>query len=170
MQREWEARPGLAAGGRATTMGAVASRPQPYFTPCCLIVHKRNRDCIVAKLVLARPMNELVLAMPYRNRQRVDHVSVSPSVLRHARQEGATAWVVRLDSEVKCYALRLDDVEKSGWLKPSDGAPEWFVPLSRFTEISWQDWPFVERLVRIDLDPQPEPAAVQLTLLPGFEG
>jgi hypothetical protein len=164
MLRENRARPVAATGGRAATMVAVANRPHAHFTPCCLIVRKRNRDCNVGKLVVARPMNRIVLAMPYRNRQRVDHVSVPPAVLRYARQEGATSWLVRLDSEGKCLALPLDRVENSGWLKPSDGAAEWFVPLSRFQPVAWQDWPFVKRLVRINLDPLPQPDAHQLVL------
>jgi hypothetical protein len=167
------ARPGLAGVGRAATMATVAvdrPRPHAHFTPCCLVVRKRGRDLTIAKLVLARPMNQIVLAMPYRDRQRVDHVSLPPAALRYARGEGATAWVVRLDPEAKCYSLPLAQVERCGWLKRSDGAPEWFVPLPRFTEIPWQDWPFVERVVRIDPDPQPEPAGHQLSLLPGFGG
>ncbi len=170
MHRIVTARPGAATGGRAAMGAVAANRPQVHFTPCCLVVHKRNRDCIVGKLVLARPMNQIVLAMPYRYRQRVDHVSLPPAVLRYARQERATTWLVRLDSEAKCLALPLEQVERCGWLKPSDGAAEWFVPLSRFTETPWQSWPFVERLVRVDLDPQPEAAARQLTLLPGLGG
>jgi len=100
--------------------------------------------------VWAQPLGELVLAMPYRNRQTVNVVSVPPAVLNFAKQRDAKFWVVRLDSVGECYALPLAEVEHQGWLKSSDGRPEWFVPLSHFRRIAWQDWPFVERVITLD--------------------
>lgn len=134
----------------SSTSGAVA-----------LAVLKRGRWCILAKLVRSHPLDELVLAMPYRNRQTVNHVSLPPIALRYAREHGAQDWVVRLDTEGLCYALPLADVERCGWLKASDGQPEWFVPLATFRAIPWQNWPYVEDTVRLG---QPEQAARQLAL------
>jgi hypothetical protein len=61
---------------------------------------------------------------------------------------------VRFDNLGQCYALELCAVEKVGWLKVSDGRPEWFVPLSKFGRISWQDWDYVEHTMVLD-EPSP---------------
>ncbi|MBC7233108.1 MAG: hypothetical protein H5T68_07720 [Chloroflexi bacterium] len=106
-----------------------------------LQVYKRGRLCVIAKLVWAEPLGELVLAMPYRNRQAVNVVSLPVDVLAYARRQGAQLWVVRMDKRGACYALPLRDVERCGWLWQG----EWFVALSRFERITWQDWPFVEQ-------------------------
>jgi len=109
----------------------------------------------VAKLVEAHPLHQTALAMPYRHRQKVNHVSLPPVVLRFARKRGARWWVVRLDMEGVCYALPLADVERVGWLAPSDGRPEWFVPLSRFQPVEWQEWDYAETVVRLGQPEQP---------------
>ena len=154
----WQARQG---SGRDKV--AVLDRQDNSSTGgVALAILKRSRWCIVAKLVEATPLGETVLAMPYRHRQTVNHVSLPPVVLRYAREHGARFWVVRLDGVGTCYSLPLSDVERKGWLKPSDGQPEWFVPLSRFRPVEWEDWPYTEPVVRLQ---QPEqPAARQLML------
>ena len=83
-------------------------------------MRKRGRACIIAKVVEAHPLGELVLAMPYRNRQVVECVSLPPTVLAYARQRGIRWWVVRLDASGESYGLRLDDVERLGWLRASE--------------------------------------------------
>jgi hypothetical protein len=118
-----------------------------------LAVHKRGRSCVICKLVVARPMNLLVLAMPYRKRTLVEHVSVPPSVLAYARARGAKLWVVRLDNAGECYALELDRVERVGWLRTSNGKPEWFVPVRRFERVGWMDWDYVEETIVLDEQP-----------------
>ena len=115
-----------------------------------LVAHKRGRTCVIAKLVFARPLQQFVLAMPYRNRQEVNHVSLPPSALRLAREKGAHLWVVRFDRSGECFALALADVEKVGWLWVSDGRPEWFAKLSAFQLIPWQSWDYVERTIVLD--------------------
>jgi hypothetical protein len=114
---------------------------------------------VVGKLVIARPLCELVLAMPYRHRTHVQHVSLPPQALQLARERGATLWLVRFDNLGQCYALRLDQVEKIGWLRTSNGKPEWFVPLSKFASVGWQDWDYVDETIVLDEQP-----AVQLAL------
>jgi len=115
-----------------------------------LQVQKRHRLVTIGKLVRARPLRELVLAMPYRNRRTVTTVSIPPAVLRYAQAHGAKFWIVRFDEAGICYSLPLADVTRAGWLKPSDGMPEYFVSLENFERIPYQDWPFVERSVLID--------------------
>lgn len=119
-------------------------------TGTALAILKRRKQCVIAKLVTARPLGQLVLAMPYRNRRQVHTVSVPPAVLHYARSRGAVAWVVRLDQLGQCYGLPLADVEKAGWLHSSDGSPEWFVPLDRFRPLPWQEWPYVERTTVVE--------------------
>ncbi|MBI2304033.1 MAG: hypothetical protein HYU86_04730 [Chloroflexi bacterium] len=135
------------------------------FQPKLLVVHKRGKDCVLAKLVVARPLGEIVLAMPYRNRRRVDHVSLPPRVLQHARREGATWWIVRLDCEGLCYGLPLAQVEDVGWLATSEDEPEWFVPLTRFQSIPWQEWFYVSAEDYIDLKDTRQTYGRQLPLI-----
>ncbi len=98
----------------------------------------------IAKLVVVRPGGDLVLAMPYRHRQVVRHVSLPPAVLEFARLAGARRWIVRIDKEEACYVLPLTEVERRGWLKRHrDGWHEWFLPLDAFTRCAWTDWSFV---------------------------
>jgi len=163
MLRREEARPhGWQATGRAATT-AVEARLQPdYTTPVALAVRKRDRLCVVGKLVEAQPIGCLVLAMPYRHRQTVEHVSVPPAVLAYARRAAARWWVVRLDGEGRCLGLPLGDVEPAGWLKPSGGRPEWFVPLARFRPLPWQTWHYVERVVVLDAEADDRPQQLEL--------
>ncbi|MCL4534973.1 MAG: hypothetical protein M1370_07410 [Bacteroidetes bacterium] len=127
-----------------------------------IAIPKRGKDCIICKLVKAQPLGRLVLAMPYRHRQTVEHVSLPPSALAFGRRHGATWWVVRRDLEGRCFGLPLEEVETVGWLKPSEGKPEWFVPLARFRPIAWQEWAYPERVVNLS-EPE-EPTAVQTML------
>ncbi|MBI2952885.1 MAG: hypothetical protein HYY30_01115 [Chloroflexi bacterium] len=146
----WQA--GQGSGRGSTTVVSGQPHHTPY-RPVALAVTKRGRPCIIAKLVLASPLGETVLAMPYRHRQTVAHASIPPSILSYARQHGARLWLVRLDADGRCYALPLADVERVGWLRPSDGCPEWFVPLARFTAVRWEEWDYVTDVVRLDAEP-----------------
>lgn len=137
-----------AAFGRLTSVSDYTAGQSEHQT--AIAVRKRGRSCVVAKLVVAEPLGELVIAMPYRHRQVVHVVSLPPMVLDFVRKQGARTWVVRLDGLGQCYALPLAEVEHIGWLKSSDGQPEWFVSLERFTPITWQDWPFVERIITVE--------------------
>lgn len=126
-----------------------------------LQIRKRGKLCTLGKLVKAKPLNEWVLAMPYRHRQTVGTVSIPPSVLQYVTDRGASRWIVRLDSLGQCYSYPLSEVEKGGWLKSSFGIAEYFVPLERFQPIPWQDWPYVENSVLLSPDsvqPQTKPA------------
>ncbi len=130
--------------------------------PVGLGLRKRGKTCIIGKLVEARPLDCLVLAMPYRHRQTVLHVSVPPAVLAYARRAGARWWVVRFDTEGRCLGLPLAEVEGVGWLRPSEGKPEWFVPLAHFETLPWQDWNYVERVVVVGEDEADRPHQLAL--------
>lgn len=119
-------------------------------TPVCLNLQKRGRPCTIAKLVLAKPLNQIVLAIPFRNRQIVQYVSLPPAALQFARQQGARLWLVRFDLDGRCLSFPLDRVEMEGWLKSSEGQPEFFVPLTEFQPIGWQDWDYVRESIDID--------------------
>ena len=145
-----------AAGGGESHSGGRA-RPYSSTLPLAaqevaLAIHKRGKLCVLAKLVMAKPLGQLVLTTPYRNRQAVDVVSLPPVVLAYAREAGARMWVVRFDRGERageCWALPLAQVEEVGWLKTG----EWFVPLEGFGAIPWQDWPFVEHVVTLGVTP-----------------
>ena len=155
-----KARPRLAAGGRAAggSSGGGNRATRGYGnTPapdrqCILRWHGRD----IAKLVVARPLGQLVVGMPYRNRKAVEHPSLPPAALALAREAGCRWWVVRLDAEARCVGLPLADVERVGWLKPHrDGYPEWFVALSKFRPLAWQQWDWLPPEQSLDLDEPP---------------
>jgi len=157
MTRQNEAAWWAPGGGHQWTSDGGNRRVHPTFEPVALQLYKHGRYCTVAKLVVAEPLGEIVLAMPYRNRQEVEHVSLPPVALRYANERGARLWVVRLDGRGECYALPLSQATKPGvgWLKPSEAQPEWFVPLTSFSQIAWQDWPYVEEVVRLGEEQAP---------------
>ena len=119
-------------------------------------IAKRGKKCIIAKIVLASPLDKLVLAMPYKNRRSVGTVSVPPVVLKFARQQSCAFWVVRFDNDGECYSLPLQVVEKTGWLKTSEGEPEFFVPIEKFQRVGWQTWTFVTKTIQLRGDLPPE--------------
>lgn len=125
---------------------------------------KRGRICTIAKLVLAQPLNEWVIAMPYRNRRGGKTVSLPLALLDYAKAHGVRLWVVRLDKLARCYALPLAQVEKAGWLQGG----EWYVSVDRFTEIPWQAWPYVDAADAVTLGgsrrPEVGPVAEQAGL------
>ena len=169
MAGEKASRPLAAGGGYRTEHGSEPARRS--FTTSGVVLHNRKRGklCAIAKLVVAEPLGQLVLAMPYRNRQAVQHVSLPPMALRYAREWGARLWVVRLDATGECYALPLRDVEAVGWLHPSEGRPEWFVPLDAFRAIPWQSWAYVERCVTLEEPEEVADAAPAVQLELGLE-
>lgn len=154
---------GWQATGRAgQNVGAVDSARTHFtqFRPVLLQAAKRGRIVTLAKLVIAQPLKRIAVAVPYRHRQEVDHPSLTPATLEVARRMGAEWWIVRFDLRGECFGLRLSEVEQIGWLKPSEGRPEWFVPLSRFERMAWQEWEYIpdENAIRIDSYPaRPEP-------------
>jgi len=148
----------VADGGDQWTDAGRRSGLQNSFEPIALQVRKHGRLCVIAKLVIAQPLAQLVLAMPFRNRREVEHVSVPLSALAYAREHHARLWLVRLDNKGECRALPLAEVESSGWLRPSDGGLEWFVPLDKFRPIGWQDWPYTEKVITLGNDRPQRPA------------
>jgi hypothetical protein len=151
--------------GRATRAGDaenVRRSDSSTAIEVAIAVGKRGKDCIICKLVKAQPLRRLVLAMPYRHRQTVDIVSLPPSVLAYGRRAGAAWWVVRLDTEGRCLGLPLAQVEMEGWLKPSQGNPEWFVPLTSFRSIPWQEWAYCKDIVHLGDDSPSRPTQATL--------
>lgn len=151
----------------ASTRGNTALTESPKGHSAVSIEHgltmrKRGRQVLIAKLVVARPLGELVLAMPYRNRQPVDVVSLPPAVLAHARRCGARFWAVRFDALGTCHALPLAEIERLGWLKASDDKPEWFLPLTAFRAVPWQTWNYVTDEIDLTAVPALPPAAARL--------
>lgn len=165
-----EARPsGLTARGRARRTASVASTRQHDSNirdrEVCILIRKRNKLCNINKLVVARPVGELVLASVYRNRKAVTHVSVPPSVLVFARKNCCKRWIVRIEADCRadCYSLDLSQVEKVAYLKRSEDRAEYFVPLARFKQTHWQAWNYVERTIL--LEDEKEQDSKQLALL-----
>ncbi|HEX2988971.1 MAG TPA: hypothetical protein VHS06_12495 [Chloroflexota bacterium] len=125
---------------------------QEDFSPFALAIRKGGQWRTIGKLVLAKPLEEIVLAFPYRNRVSLDHVSAPVSVLKHAHHEGAKWWVVRLDREGICLGLPMVMIPKVGFRLDEGDSCEIAVELADFEPIDWQDWPYVERLVHFPLE------------------
>ncbi len=106
-----------------------------------LQIDKHGRRVTIAKIVKAG--GRAILAMPYRNR-RFSTPSLPPSALQFARQHGAVDWVVRFDTEGRCYSLPLADVERVGERRADN---EIYVDLRHFKRCPWLDWPWVDRAV-----------------------
>ena len=106
---------------------------------------KGGRRRILAKVVVAHPTGEIVVAMPTKTR-RFSTPSLPVEALELARWSGATSWVVRLDTQGRCYAVSLARIGAVGRLG-DDG--EFYVPLREFQPCGWLDWRFVERVVEI---------------------
>lgn len=121
-----------------------------YFTPRNLLEYKRQKECHIAKLVIAEPLGEITLAMSYKNRPMPRCVSLRPAWLEYARVQGATSWIVRDHNTGVCYGLPLAEVETVGWVKPSQGVLERFIPLTSFRTIPWQTWQYVTDAIRLD--------------------
>jgi len=149
---------------RVSLVGTYYRRLADDSQATAIQIRKRGKWCTIGKLVVAHPLNERVFGTPYRNRQSVQCVSIPPFVLDYLRQLGVRSWVVRDDREGRCYILPLDQVKRIGWLRRSEGKPEWFVPLDKFEEIDWQDWPYVEKFVRLEDAPLEEVKQLCLNL------
>ena len=133
-----------------------------------ILVPKRGRNMSIGKICISRPLGEVVFAMPYRHRPATNVVSLPPAVLDYALLCGATKWVVRYDLTGECYAFPLEQVEREGWRKTSDGGLELFLPLSKFESIPYQTWNFVEKSVVIQSkrgEVTPKEQAQQLALV-----
>ena len=106
---------------------------------------KRGRRCILAKVVVARPTGEVVVAMPTKNRQFAPP-SLPLEALELARQAGATGWVIRFDDRRQCYRLPLELAEQVGYVG-HDG--ELYVPMAFFRRCQWLEWDFIGRVIEV---------------------
>lgn len=112
------------------------SHSKPGFA---IVRRKHGRTCVLAKVVVAHPTGEIVVAMPVKSR-RFATPSLPAEALQLARRAGATAWVVRFDHQRRCYRLRLDQAELVGEWR-ADG--ELYVPLNHFAPTPWLEWDYV---------------------------
>ena len=106
---------------------------------------KHGRRRILAKVVVARPAGEVVVAMPTKNR-RFATPSLPLEALELARQAGATAWVVRFDDRRQCYRLPLELAEQVGYVG-HDG--ELYVPMAFFRRSEWVEWDYTEEAIEV---------------------
>ncbi len=120
-----------------------------------------RRWATVAKLV---PLDgELVLAVPYRHRRRLQgRLSLPLAVVRYAQEKGAANIVVRLDDERRALRISLDDALRVGAWGAVDGRAELWLRLEGFTEAPGPDWPYATDCVR--LGPGPDDLPRQLAL------
>lgn len=124
-----------------------------------------GRWATVAKLVQVD--GELMLAIPYRRRQRLKgRVSLPVSVIRFAQAEGAEAIVVRFDDERRAFRLPLREALRLGWLEHLDGEPEAWWPLDIFEEVACPDWPYATQVVRLGPGPKERPRQLVLEEVP----
>jgi hypothetical protein len=116
---------------------------------------------VVGKLI---PLDgEVVLAIPYRHRPRLEgRVSLPLTALRFAQAEGAEAIVVRFDDERYAVRLPLEEALRRGKREMLDGQVEVWLCLADFKECAWPEWPFATRGMRLGLGPEEMPC--QLTL------
>jgi hypothetical protein len=157
---------GPATWGRGAGPGVRASsRPRHYFTTPAVVLQvyrpSLRRWVTVAKLVDVG--DELVLAIPYRHRQRLQQrVSLPLVVIRYAQEHGARAIIVRFDDERLAFRLPLGEALRLGWREPLEGQPELWLSLELFEECPWPAWPYTTRIIR--LGPGPEELPRQLSL------
>ncbi len=172
MLRRNGARPGLAAGGRAAgTAAVVANRPQPQSVPSAisrqpvaLEIVKNGRPIKPFKVV---PLDgEMVLAQVVRHQAGTEKaISVPLIVLDYAETVGIRWYYHRNDRTMTMRRIPLAAIRR-GTLRADR---EVYIPFNFMQEVTWQWWPFAERV--ISLGPTvPEPAGRQLILLPGFGG
>jgi hypothetical protein len=106
---------------------------------------------------------ELVLAIPYRHRQRLrEQVSLPLVAIRFAQEYGAKAIVVRFDDEGLAFRLPLEKALRLGRRDLLEGQPELWLGLELFEECPWPAWPYTTRIIR--LGPGPEELPRQLSL------
>lgn len=140
---------------RSTTQALTVYRPS------------LGRWAVVGKLTQVD--GETVLAVPYRNRQRLEgRISLPVAVLRYAQEQGARAIIVRFDNERTAYRLPIADAFRLGSPGTVDGQPELWLRLGDFTEVAWPDWPWASAEVR--LGPGPESFPRQLALMAEVAG
>ena len=166
MLREKEARPGR-HGGRAATV-AVANRPQLQSIPSAisrqpvaLAVFKRSRWCVVAKLTFFDGESEPILAVAWRGQQGTrEAISMPMAAIEYAKRAGATRFFLRDDRAMAMWTCNLATFGRGRLLL--DG--ERYIPLNWLEPVPWRPWPYAERMVQLQADPEPEPAGHQLVL------
>lgn len=124
-----------------------------------------NRWATVAKMVQVD--GELVLAIPYRRRQRLKgRVSLPLRVVRFAQAEGAEAIVVRFDDEGVAYRLPLEEALRMGERGMVDGEAEawWFLAI--FEEAPWPAWAYATKTIRLGPGPEERPRQLVLEEVP----
>jgi hypothetical protein len=162
MARGDEARPhrsswGAGRYGRATgrTWSGV-NAPDASYDGFLLVSHKRGRTCVLAKL--AKLGDELVLAMPFGNRREVtEAVSIPMKGIEAARKHGARRWLLRFKSTGMGHTIDIDDAERLGFMRASEGRGELFVKLIHFQPCDWPEWRWVPQDSIIDLDADAAP-------------
>ena len=122
---------------------------------------------VVGKLTFFTGSTEPILAIVWRN-QRGTAIAISEPrvVLLDAQARGVRLCYLREDNSMRMWCLPIADFLR-GRLGP-DG--EHYVLLSQLTPVTWREWQYAERELRMEPAAQPEPPeppAWQLGLWPG---
>lgn len=132
--------------------------------PAVLQIWKRNKWCVVAKVVKfdGRP----VLATVVRHQQGTKDVVSMPIVaVDYADDCDAEWWYLRHDRKMRMWRIRLEDLRKRGWWR--DG--ELYVKLSDMEAVPWQEWAYIEKTVKLGRQ-QELPSESELEQLTMFTG
>lgn len=122
-----------------------------------------GRTVVVGKLVQVD--GELVLAVPFRHRRRLQNqVSLPKVAVDYALGRGARFIIIRYDSERVAYRLPLQDALRLGAPGHVDGAAEIWLALGLFEETAWPDWDYAVKTIRLGPGPGEVPRQLALPL------
>lgn len=113
------------------------------IVPCALIVYKRGRRCVVAKLTFLRGGDRPILATAWRSQSGTKTwISVPQSAIHIAEQAGTTHYYLRDDRCLLMWRISLKDLKTRGILK-RDG--ERYIRIEDMEPVPWREWLFAER-------------------------
>lgn len=133
--------------------------------PVALAVWKRGRWCIVAKLTHFNDGNESILAITHRRQVGTQTmISVPVAVVNYAETRGIRVLYYRNDRQGTMRCISLSDLKGKGYLRPSEGVPEYFIKIADMRPTLWREWKFVDDVVELSNDRRDRPAGQQLPL------
>ena len=158
---------GEQGSGRGTA--AVLNRQEHYSLtqPVALAVKKPGRGTsgdgwvVVGAITWFTNGEGPILRTTWRSqRGTTAAISMPTVVLDYARRARVKRFYLRDDRRHQAWACSLDLFDR-GRLQV-DG--ERYIPLSWLSPCQWREWPYAERVIKLE-NPKPEPVAEQLPLL-----
>lgn len=125
----------------------IDTTTRSQLEPIALAIHKRGKECIVAKLT-SFPDGEPILAIAVKSQiGSSEMISLPVQVIAYAQSHGARWLYWRRDRHpVEMRRVELQVLKQKGYLQRDN---EVYFPLAAMEQVPWRQWEYAQRVVNL---------------------